>query len=864
MKFDDGDYAKQHATLEPHHVEFLHKRAVLPEVSCERGYRTITVKARLADKGFSPLQRLVPGLLIPLFNACGECVGYQYRPDEPRVRDGRTVKYESPSKSRPVIDVPKRLSLPRKVDQQTPFEPSELPPLILDVTVPLVVTEGIPKADAAVGIGFCCIALLGVSAWHRLPDWNDFPVRGRTIYLCFDSDALQKWQVWRQLDDLKEWLESHGADVRIISLPCGPAGEKRGLDDWIAAQDHASGEEIRAMLLAFTSCELPPPPARMDADEVNDLPRIMVSHRYLRDITAESLDALRAANNREAQYWVRSRALVRVRVDDDGRPDAELLGVDALLGALARCANYVKETKTGVSPTDPPVRVVKDILSLPRYEDFPELKNIAFAPFVTSEGEMVLTNGYHAPSCTLLYLSPELGIPPIPEKPSDDDVEAALALLCDELLGDFPLVGPPDLAHALSALLYPPLRELIDTAPPGLALDASLPASGKGLLANVISVISTGGEAEILTVEEDPVEMRKQITSLHLSGSPFAVLDNLAKVLANTVLAAAMTAPVWKDRILGTNKIVRLKNRIQWMITGNNLRMTGEMLRRFTRSRLEPPEEYPELRRDFQHDPLIPWVFENRGKLVGALITLIRNWLSKGARPFTRSRLGSFEKWAQTVGGVLDAAGIVGFLEARDQMAHDVSPDSEAWHGSIKAWHGAHGELPVLVKDLVPHAEEHLTRQLGDAETERAKATRLGGLLRQKRGAVVGDWKIEPGEVKGDQYQKRPGWKLSKPIKHERDHHRVRSGQTRHKGTWGTWEQRKDYVNPRKQREDEPLTFDEETLSPHVRPSVTNHSNSQENQHKNDGPTDPTDLSTHPEDTKPDSNGPTEDEGPIA
>jgi hypothetical protein len=190
-KSDSGEQANRDATLQPQHIEFLKQRAVPEQVWRERGYRTISVKARLEDKGFSSTQRRVPGLLIPLFNARGECAGYQYRPDEPRVLNGRAVKYESPSKSRPVVDVPKRLSLPRKVEQKTPFDAAELPPPIIDETVPLFITEGAPKADAAVGIGLCCIGILGVAGWHRLPGWNDFPIRGRTFYLCFDSDAIQ-------------------------------------------------------------------------------------------------------------------------------------------------------------------------------------------------------------------------------------------------------------------------------------------------------------------------------------------------------------------------------------------------------------------------------------------------------------------------------------------------------------------------------------------------------------------------------------------------------------------------------------------------------------------------------------------------
>ena len=65
------------ARLSDKHRQLLSESAISRYVIEERGYRTIEVKARLADKGFSPAQRRVPGLLIPLYNARGACAGYQ-------------------------------------------------------------------------------------------------------------------------------------------------------------------------------------------------------------------------------------------------------------------------------------------------------------------------------------------------------------------------------------------------------------------------------------------------------------------------------------------------------------------------------------------------------------------------------------------------------------------------------------------------------------------------------------------------------------------------------------------------------------------------------------------------------------------
>ncbi|MBA3617947.1 MAG: hypothetical protein H0W52_17830, partial [Rubrobacteraceae bacterium] len=70
-----------------------------------RGYRTVHKKVDLGSFGFGRYQCNVPGLLIPIFGITGEVVLYQYRPDKPRIKNGKPVKYETPSGSNMVLDV---------------------------------------------------------------------------------------------------------------------------------------------------------------------------------------------------------------------------------------------------------------------------------------------------------------------------------------------------------------------------------------------------------------------------------------------------------------------------------------------------------------------------------------------------------------------------------------------------------------------------------------------------------------------------------------------------------------------------------------------------------------------------------------
>jgi Domain of unknown function (DUF3854) len=214
--------------LLPQHQAQLRASAIHLEVAAERGYRSATTKADLQRLGFAQSQQRPPALVVPLWSVDGEVELHQIRPDEPRrAKDGKAVKYETPEKAGLRLDVHPRMRT-----------------FLGDPERPLFITEGVKKVDAATSADLCCLGLLGVSGWRGrnrdggltvLADWEHVALKGRPIYLVFDSDVMTKTQVYLQLGRLRTWLERRGSEALVVYLPSADGGTKTGLDDFLAA-----------------------------------------------------------------------------------------------------------------------------------------------------------------------------------------------------------------------------------------------------------------------------------------------------------------------------------------------------------------------------------------------------------------------------------------------------------------------------------------------------------------------------------------------------------------------------------------------------------------------------------------------------
>lgn len=235
------------------HAKMLAASGITPEHAHARGYVSVDTKVRLEQIGVTPAGRRVPGLLVPQLRVDGSVWGYQYRPDSPRERNGRPVKYETPTGQRNGLDVP-----PGVGDR------------LGDPAVPLWVTEGVKKADAGALAGLAIVALPGVWSWLganpqggkvALPDWRDVALNGRRVVLAFDSDVSRKTSVRKALDALAGYLESKGAAVEYCHLPDDDPG-KTGLDDYLAS-GHTAADALALVR--------PEPPAVVESEPLEPL-----------------------------------------------------------------------------------------------------------------------------------------------------------------------------------------------------------------------------------------------------------------------------------------------------------------------------------------------------------------------------------------------------------------------------------------------------------------------------------------------------------------------------------------------------------------------------------------------------------------
>jgi P4 family phage/plasmid primase-like protien len=169
-----------------------------------------------------------------MFGSTGRRVSYQWKPHSavPN-RDGKKMRYVSPRGQMNRLDVH-----PRNRDK------------IADPTVELWIGEGIKKGDSLTSRGVCVISLTGVFNWRSqhgtLGDWEDVPLKGRVVTICFDADARTNPNVLRAMVRLGRWLKFKGVKkVWYLIVPAEIHGKPvKGADDFFAAG--GTLEELKA------------------------------------------------------------------------------------------------------------------------------------------------------------------------------------------------------------------------------------------------------------------------------------------------------------------------------------------------------------------------------------------------------------------------------------------------------------------------------------------------------------------------------------------------------------------------------------------------------------------------------------------
>jgi hypothetical protein len=405
---------------------------------------------------------------------------------------------------------------------------------------------------------------------------------------------------------------------------------------------------------------------------------------------------------------------------------------------------------------DPPLRVVRAVISKGAGRELRPLDAVVTAPTLRPDGSVLDAPGYD--DSTGLLFEPIDEIIPVPLSPEQNGLLKAMDCLMKPFL-KFPLVGPGDWGVLLAGLLTAAIRPSLPTSP-AFGFDAPVQASGKTLLASCIAALATGEQPTVWphTGGRDDEETRKRLFTALRNGSRAIVWDNLIGVFNSAAMASALTSPNMTDRVLGKSESISIPNRSIILLTGNNLTLAGDMPRRVLMCRIDPKTDRP-FARQFELDPL-SYVMQYRQEMIVAALTIIRGWLVSGSDRAV-GRMASFELWddlvRQTVAWVGRDVRPGVFLDPMEAVteAQSSDPEQETLLELLISWQGLFNEnyvTSVAVLDRVKgtfgdssgyakRLEEVLIDLNGGRDVSTARG--LGRLLGYRRDRVVGGKRLE-------------------------------------------------------------------------------------------------------------------------
>lgn len=379
-------------------------------------------------------------------------------------------------------------------------------------------------------------------------------------------------------------------------------------------------------------------------------------------------------------------------------------------------------------PIPPPDGVVEHLFNMGHWplNCFPPLRGVAAAPAVRLDGSVLDLAGYDRE--LEVYLRPARPVPQqVENNPPDSHVNAAREFILDDLLEGFDFAGHADRANAVALLLTGLLRwgPCSDDLFPMAVLDASMQGSGKGTLAALVSQV-WGGSGAMAAYPDTERELKLNITSILMTDEPVVIWDNVERDIDSAGLAGLLTSKIWSDRILGGNDWFTGPNDKLWMVTGNNIKLGRDLPRRSIWIRQEPKINPTSGKREFKHTRLLAWVEENLGNVWWALLTLIRRWVSLGmpdAQSAAARSTTTFDDWARKLGGILECAGIDGFLENRETLLHDDTASEELQMFVEALAREFPNAQPFKARDVVLRLSEPGTEHLMDSLPTQVRAS---------------------------------------------------------------------------------------------------------------------------------------------
>lgn len=726
-------------SLTPEHAEYLAAHAVDLELAQELGVRSVATVEELPEEWRSGIGRHLPGIIFPWTSHDGrQCV--QLRPDTaPSKPDGEKMKYVF------------QTGVPSVLWQMRPEVDGQRVLLVEGSKQCMVAAMYAPEDFEVYGMAGCW-------GWSHdsIPVADLSVVENKEVVVIFDADAGTNPDVYNAGIRLAGGLKMEGATkVSWVRLP---AGKKAGLDDLLATRDPGRRAAVLGRLIegakpkvadtkpkARTKKAVEPdenrPPVRVDGDRLYVIGAIT-------DALIQRWDGTEVFNH---------GGVISRLIGGTMHPVEKGTFNDLVINTVSPVIENPDGSYAHCWPDSNTMITV--LANSPR---FTPLERITSVPFVRPNGTVCASPGYDADTKTLFAPPEDLGPIEVPTSPTSDEVRAARNLLLGDWLADMPFPDDASRANALALILTPFIRGLVYLAPLAV-VDGLQMGVGKNLLADCLSILVTGKPADPKLLNDEDDENRKMILSVFRAGQELLIFDEAHTIQGNS-LARAVTALTYSDRVLGVSTMAEFPNRATWVSLGNQVQVRGDMTRRVYRIALAPDcaDPHNRLHNTFRHPDLRGWTSENRARLITACLTLVRAWFAEGCPPErSETALGSFEKWQQMAGGILQTAEVPGFLGNLSQWRSESDSWSQWWSSHL-AWlreqfgdneftcrevrskamaDPSEYEAPLNLDDV---ADKSYAKKLGEAYS-RIKMRRFGALWIEKVGAGhrgVAKWRV--------------------------------------------------------------------------------------------------------------------------
>lgn len=729
--------AEGYENLTEAHAAELAASAVPAEVAAKHGvYSAATVDDLPAGARYLVEKHgaagVLPALVFPRVEADGRKT-WQVKPFSPVETDDGEAKYIGPRKGG-AEGGSSKLARVREVERPDG----------------IIIAEGTKQSLAVAAWapeGWAVYGIQGIRGWSAdgMPTPLLSLVAGHAVVIIPDADATSNRNVYEGASDLGEVCKMRGAtSAKYVHVP---GSDSVGIDDVLGVE--SSDADRQTYLERLVTNAKPKPADRKPAkrgsgkkkppsDGSDDGSggksddgrwRVKISgvdplvvYDQLRDAVVEGMsDSLfrRGASHVQETYAL------------DGETITETVTADSFNALIARNAltyyTVLDENKNEVEvPAPPAAATVRTVLSSVR-RVLPDLAGITTAPYVRADGAVVTTPGYDSTSKMILDLSDDLAGMVVPENPTDQQVADARELLVNWMLADFPFKDQSDRAGAVAALLTPLIRPMVPKSPLNV-MHANEQGVGKGLLVDVIAHIVRGRDAGTMPLPRSNTELDKRLYSALLNGQTFIKFDEAGDLSEYPALNAFVTAAFFEGRTLGKSENRALENRAVLFVTGNNMSFDGDMSRRTVLVRLENKSRVsPHRRTGFKIPNLETWVKEHRADVLGACLTLITAWVSRGRPDAGVKPLGSFEDWTRVIGGILDVAGIDGFLDGIDEQRAGADLSSQFNEAHLAWLRGVFGDAEftaaqaraegVKAVDVPMPASLDASREMSDVST---------------------------------------------------------------------------------------------------------------------------------------------------